>query len=462
MRLTVRTTAVSATALLALAGISSRPATAAAAAAAPAPTIVHVGQIAHEDIPHRPGSEPQTLVEPDVAVSPVNSQIAVAAAHDGRFPTGGAVDISHAWTHDGGASWQHAPMQGLTKAAGGVWDRASDPSVAFGPDGAAYISVLVFNYTCATGVAVARSTDGGATFGTPVLAHYSASCNYSDDKNWLVIDNQPASPHLGRLYQFWTPFITINGHFAGFPQVVRWSDDQGATWSDTSIVSGPHQGTQNSQPMIHRDGAITDTYLLFSRTAAAIVARTSRDGGATWSSDSVVTPTTGGNVLGIRCCLPAGTIDPVTGQMYVVWEATTLADSVLISTSTDGRLWSAPRHVSHGLSSTTQDINSTVTAYGGRVFVSYGTRDLAVSNGRYVQQRVSSSYDGGATFGAPLALGPPSDLRYAAFARGLFPGDYIGASSTATTVVLVWCVSSEPANPAGKYDQTMYAAELKP
>ncbi len=463
MGFAVRSAAMTAAGVVVVGVASATPA--AAASGGNSPAIVHVGQIDHEDIAHRPGSEPQTLVEPDVAVSPVNSRIAVAAAHDGRFATGGAIDISYAWTHDGGATWNHAPMQGLTRAAGGVWDRASDPVVAFGPDGDAYISVLVLNFGCAGGVAVARSTDGGATFGTPVMAHESRTCDYFDDKNWLTVDTQPGSPFLGRLYQFWTPFITINGHGAGSPQVVRWSDDHGATWSATSIVSGPHQSTQDSQPMIQPDGAITDAYVLYSRTGEAVVARTSHDGGISWTGDVLITPSAAPGVIGIRCCLPAAAADPVTGQMYAVWEANGPGkrDAVMLSTSTDGRHWSAPQRVTRDAGSATiQHVNSTVTAYGGRVFVSYGTRDLAVQNGRYLQQQVSSSYDGGATFGRPLSLGPASDLKYAAFARGTFPGDYIGSSSTDGAVYLVWCVSKAPSNPKARYDQTMYGATLRP
>ncbi len=56
-----------------------------------------------------------------MAVSPFNSNIQVAVAHDCRFANGGAVDISYAWTHDGGAHWHHAAVPGLTTAVGGVY-----------------------------------------------------------------------------------------------------------------------------------------------------------------------------------------------------------------------------------------------------------------------------------------------------------------------------------------------------
>jgi hypothetical protein len=426
--------------------------------------VLHVGQIDQQDIAPRTGSEPQTLVEPDVAVSPLNPQIAVAASHDGRFAGGGAIDISYAWTHDGGATWHHAPMQGLTRAAGGVWDRASDPVVAFGPDGDVYLSALVFDRGCASGVAVARSTDGGATFANPVLAHSSTTCDYSDDKNWLVVDTQKGSAHLGRLYQFWTPFLSVNGTSAGSPQVLRWSDDHGATWSASTVVSAPNGNTQNSQPMIQPDGTITDTYEAYnSLGGAAIVARTSHDGGATWSPETTVTTSIGAGPHGIRCCLPGASVDPVTGELYAVWEAPGKHDAVLLSTSNDGLHWSVPLHVSHdGGRATIQHINVAVTAYGGRVFVSYATRDLANQHGRYLQQQLEASYDGGASFGPAVALGPLSDLTYAAVAGGKFPGDYIGASALHGVVVVVWCVSSAPPDPTAKFHQTLYAATLQP
>jgi hypothetical protein len=151
-----------------LASVTATTLATAPASAAPAgPTVLHLGQIAEQDIAPQPGSEPDTLVEPDVQVSPTNPDWAVAVAHDGRYPNGGAVDITYAWTHDGGKTWHHQPVQGITKAAGGTWDRASDPIVAWGPDGSVYISILPVSVDCPSGVIVVRSTNGGKTFGAP-------------------------------------------------------------------------------------------------------------------------------------------------------------------------------------------------------------------------------------------------------------------------------------------------------
>lgn len=446
------------------------------------PVLVQVGQADQQDVPAQSTCEPDTLVEPDVAIDPLDADIAVAAAHDCRFPDGGAVDISYAWTHDGGRTWNHAPLPGITKAVGGQWDRASDPVVAWGPDGSVYISVLDISLGCPSGVSVSRSTDGGQTFGPPVLAHYSASCHYSDDKNWLVIDNGADSPYRGRLYQFWTPFLS--GKLGnGAQQVVRWSDDHGQTWSKTVALTPKNIYTQDSQPGIQADGTIVDTYLSYGKessgeapesrigaeTQALIVqaakppadtirARTSHDGGQTWSGATTVTTQAGEGPAGIRCCLPSAVADPATGRLYASWISPD-SRSVVLESSADGTQWSAPSTVTADAGS--DYVNVDVSAYSGEVFVSTGRRNLTVANGRYVQQELLTSFDG-THFGAPLALGPPSDLDYAAQAGGIFPGDYIGsAAGGGRRLYTVWCLSSQPADASATYHQVMYAAVLR-
>lgn len=461
-------------ATLALAGLGI----AAPALAAPSgpPAVLHVGQIGRQTVAPRSNCEPDTLVEPDIAVSPFNTKIEVAVAHDCRFASGGAVDIFYAWTHDGGAHWQQSRLPGLTTAVGGTYPRASDPVVAFGSDGSVYVSSLVINLNnCDSGVAVSRSTDGGATFADPVYVQQSTSCGVSDDKNWLVTDTQPNSPFFGRIYQFWTEFLA-NG---SSPQVVRWSDDNGQHWSSTHVLA-PKVFAQNSQPFVQPDGAITDTYLFAghelgnsinqgilrngpnANSGTSIVAQTSFDGGAHWTKPVVVARNIGGGPAGIRCCLPMMNGDHVTGRMFQVWNANGpgVLNAVEISSSTDGgQHWSSPMRVTQGNAPNIQYINAAVATAAGRVFVSYGRRDLNDPN--IIQQELTWSDNGGTTFAPPIALGPPSNLKYAAVAGGKFPGDYTGLSATPARVAGAWVVSSKPPNPTAAFHQVLYAATLR-
>jgi len=401
-------------ATLALAGLGIT----APALAAPSgpPGVLHVGQIGRQTVKPHGNCEPDTLVEPDIAVSPFNTKIEVAVAHDCRFATGGAVDIFYAWTHD-----------------------------------------------------------GGATFADPVYAQQSTSCGVSDDKNWLVTDTQANSPFFGRVYQFWTEFLA-NGTS---PQVVRWSDNNGNTWSGTHVLN-PKDFSQNSQPFVQPDGAITDTYLFAGHalgnsikqgilsngtnagSGVSIVAQTSFDGGAHWTKPVVVARNIGGGPAGIRCCLPMMEGDHATGRMFQVWNANGpgARDAVEISRSTDGgQTWSSPMQVTQGNAPNIQYINAAVATAAGRVFVSYSRRDLNDPN--VIQQELTWSDNGGSTFNTPIVLGPSSNLRYAAVAGGKFPGDYSGLSATPARVANAWTLASKPPNPAAAFHQVLFAATLR-
>jgi len=115
--------------------------------------------------------------------------------------------------------------------------------------------------------------------------------------------------------------------------------------------------------------------------------------------------------------------------------------------------------VTPGHSPGIQYINAAVATAAGRVFVSYGRRDLA--NPNVIQQELTWSDDGGATFAPALVLGPPSNLRYAAVAGGKFPGDYTGLSATPARVAGAWTLASKPPNPAAAFHQVLVAATLR-
>jgi hypothetical protein len=146
--------------------------------------------------------------------------------------------------------------------------------------------------------------------------------------------------------------------------------------------------------------------------------------------------------------------------MYSVWSSTDLS-LLRASSSTDGVHWSLPVTVNTDRTSTTQVVNADVAAFQGKVLVSYGVRDTAAAEGRFVQQQTAISYDNGGTFGVRLPLGPVSDLRFAAQARGAFPGDYIGTAVSQGRFYAAWAVSSQP--PSGStFHQVLLAAAIRP
>jgi hypothetical protein len=314
--------------------------------------------------------------------------------------------------------------------------------------------------------------------------HRSSTCAVSEDKNWLVVDTGRRSPHRGRLYQFWTPFLTdLFGNVDGAPQALSWSDDQGRTWSPPVNVSAPHASTQNSQPMVRRNGTIVDAYQDFgaravregpeaaqarhARQAAPparlapdppgprLVTRVSRDGGRTWTNGGVIARESGEGPTGIRCCLPSATIDPVSGRMYAVWSAVD-PRRLLLSTSTDGRRWSAPRPVNGTRAALV--VNADVAAYGGTVAVSYGLTTTETGPDRIARQFVVTSRDAGRRFTSAVMSDPVIEYAGAAQASGVFPGDYIGTALRRHRLYAVWCVSKRPSRAGARFHQVVYGA----
>jgi hypothetical protein len=347
---------------------------------------------------------------------------------------------------------------------------------------------------------VLRSTNGGVSWSKPSVAHRSPTCTYSDDKNWIVVDNGAHSPHRGRVYQFWTPFLYADEaetQFQGAPQAVRWSDDKGVNWSGTSYLTPRDHDTQNSQPMVRADGSVVDTFYDFgvggrapdlapvgvperahrvnaqrSRALAStlaidasgpIVAVTSTDGGRRWSQQTEITNLGAGFADGVRCCLFGADIDAVTGRMHVAWLGGVAdTDPVYESFSTDGAHWSSPVVVSRGDVSGIQNVNVDVSARGGKVYVAYGKRRQPGRNGGFVRQQVATSTDGGRHFGVAQPVGPLSTLKYAAQAGGYFPGDYIGTAVSAHLLYVAWAVSSKPpASSTSPFHQVIWGTTLR-
>ncbi len=89
---------------------SSRP----APADPSGPAAAASGEVARQDVPTPAGAEADTVAEPDVAVNPRRGDNAIAVVQDARYPDAAAAAISAAWTADGGATWHHRAVPGLT------------------------------------------------------------------------------------------------------------------------------------------------------------------------------------------------------------------------------------------------------------------------------------------------------------------------------------------------------------
>src|ERR1700722_13827856 len=102
-----------------------------------------------------------TEVEPHVLA---NGTTLVSAFQTGRIAPGGATAIGWATSTDGGNTWAHGFLPGLTTGNGGVpYNAASDPAVAYDAKHGVWMiaSLPIVNSGTPTAVVVSRSTDGG-------------------------------------------------------------------------------------------------------------------------------------------------------------------------------------------------------------------------------------------------------------------------------------------------------------
>jgi hypothetical protein len=424
------------------------------------PTGEVVREIAHDTVIGPSGSEPDTAVEPHVAIDPKLREVAVAVFQEGRFPDGGAAAIGFAASRDGGKTWTAGVIPGLTLAFGGRYLRASDPSVAFGPDGTAYASSIVFRGPDrGQAIAVNRSDDGGRTWNPPVFVQRDPP-RAGDDFPRVAVDAGSASEHSGRVY------LTYG---RGGRAVLRWSDDRAATWRSLSTVS-PGPGFVPNV-VVGADGTLTVVYITRRpREWPNLVSRTSRDGGRSFGPQVDIAEMRYHVTRGLRATgVEATAVDQMSGALFVVWgDATKRGDGVndvVLSRSLDrGATWSRPAKVNPDAAGSGMDhVIPTVAAHDGRVRVVYMTR--VVSSGRssqVVQLRVMSSEDSGATFEGERTIGPPADLRFAAVVRPgrtRFLGDYLGVALSAESLLVVWSRSFPPAG-AGGYHVTIWAAAI--
>ena len=421
------------------------------------------------------GSQADTEVEPHIAVDPNDPSVVVAVFQQGRFATvGGAVDTGFATSHDGGRTWTSGSLSGLTAAAGGPFQRSSDPVAAIGGDGAVYALSLVADVPngCRSGLAIERSDDGGLTWAAPVLVHDDATCSLLpdsplNDKPWLGVDTFPQSPHAGRLYAAWTTENQV-GLFR--PVAVKHSDDRGATWSPLVVTAAlaTLSGALAATPLVHPNGDVTIVYNVSSLLTPAIVqvAQTSHDGGEHFDPPVTIDMDEGVDIPGLRTAHPiaSSAVDRVTGHLYVVWQdarfRTDGENDVVLSRSTDGgATWGSVQVVNPASDGrAVNHFTPAVSAHAGTVVVVYGTR--SDGDGRVFMRYVVSS-DGGLTFGRQRRLGRSGRLEFAAMADGAaFLGDYVGLALTDGAAHAVWCRPYRPRTGTTGPHQTTWSAAI--
>jgi hypothetical protein len=362
----------------------------------------------------------------------------VGTFHVARVPGSigwGSADVGWSTSTDGGKTWTYGILPALTdKYKNGPYGWAADPSVAYDAKHKQWlISTLPLKNQENSGtigdVAVSRSPDG-IHWGKPIIVDNTKL----DDKNWTTCDNHPKSPYYGNCYTEW------DQAYGSGDVLMSTSHDGGLTWS-AGIPSADNAGGLGGEPVVQPNGTVIVPF-----SGGGYDAFRSTDGGKSWSTTvNISNPIAHQDDGGIRTGfdMPAVTIDG-SGKIYVVWfdcrfRSSCSSNDIVMSTSTDGKTWSAVSRIPIDPIKSTVDhflpgIGADPATSGKNAhltIVYYYYPVSACNNSCKLDVGFTTSSDGGTTWTAGKQLAGPMELTWLPLSdAGYMVADYIGVTYT--------------------------------
>jgi hypothetical protein len=401
-----------------------------------APALVRVSS----DPITKTGEEHATEAEPDtIAVG--NKVLSSFMVGNVAFCTD---DIGWAFSRNGGKTWAHGLLPGLTRYSSppGHEPSVADTTAAWD---ARYKEWVVSALNCAYpggGVTVSISKDG--THWSKPISVFKGTGRDISDKDWVTCDNHPASPHYGNCYAEWD--MVNEGEL---PEMST-STDGGKTWSAPVTTASKFRGV-GGEPVVLPNG----TVVVPIPTLNGLVLHdgnldvfTSSNGGRSWGATQTITTfhqhTLAGNLQDLRLpFFPTEGVDRA-GRLYLAFpdcrfRAHCARDDMVMTTSANGTHWTAVTRIPIA------PVTSKLDVWGGGLAVDPSTSGTSARLGLYyyyfpklpctastcqVFLGYTSSSDGGARWSTPRVIAGPMKLtQFGGVPRG-FVGDYVGAAAT--------------------------------
>ena len=395
------------------------------------------------DVPVAPSNTTQS--ETSIFVNPHDNTRVLNSNNSSANPMTTFYGANALLSEDAGLTWGGTVL-------GPAGSNSGDPVALIGNNGWYYVNYINNSY----GQSVDYSQDGGNTWTRVNIASASGGIL---DKNHMWIDNSPASPYDGHLYNAWTDFGAIYDSEIALSH----STDGGLTWSAVRNISAAVNAGSHNQGVNISSGPNGEVYVIWAiydgwpTDETAIGMARSFDGGATFEpAERIIT-----NIRGIRSSgvsknmrvnsFPVCTADisggDYNGNVYIVWcnigvpGVNTGSDAdVYFSRSEDqGETWSVPVRVNqdpsglgrkHYFPWITCDPETGILSV-----IYYDDRNVG---GNQCEVYCANSYDGGETWEdfkvSDVAFTP---TPIAGLADG-YMGDYIGINARGGIVYPVW------------------------
>ncbi|HMB69946.1 MAG TPA: sialidase family protein, partial [bacterium] len=212
-------------------------------------SVIQSGTLTPQDSPDVAVLPSSVVTQSEVSttVDPNNPDLVVVSVNATDWPVTTVFGTGMYWSTDGGTTWT-----GDDTGPGGVGN-SGDPAVAVsGQDGRWVVGYISSGF----GQGVSYTTDQGSNW-----SHVNLFPSGTLDKNHLMIDNVPTSPHYGNVYSAWTAFSGTNNNDIEF---VR-STDGGATWDATATnISDAVAAGNHSQGVNIQVGPNGEVYAVFA------------------------------------------------------------------------------------------------------------------------------------------------------------------------------------------------------
>ena len=374
---------------------------------------------------------------------------------------------------DGGKTWGGVDAP-LPPPIGNGIDFGSDPSLAFDSRGNLFYSYIVVFFGNGNGIngtemGVAKSTDGGKSYGSVTFFSFNGGTDHFNDKPMITTDIAPASPFRDNIYVAWD--AASGGSTGGGIRVAR-SSDGGATFTVTRAddPGGPGRAI-GAIPFVGTNGEL---YVAWNDFAANTIAfNRSFDGGITWDKQNVVASKT----LPFDIAIPAESfrgalvyptcdVDRSSGahrgRLVCSWMdlAGNGTTDIFVSFSDDkGSTWSLPRTATDQLAFAVDRFYNwiSIDPTNGVVNMSfYDTRNDTTGFRFMTDTYLARSSDGGATWAPNIRVSTVSSNEHDC--DGVFPcasinygnqqGDYEGLVAYGGVAHPIWTDSRRNTEPA--------------